>query len=51
MAETKAFEIFYQDLTESAQHYLCKAFKTTPEEENWDVCPLAIVEKEEDGTK
>lgn len=42
----KTFEIFYEDLTGVAQHYLCDTFKTTPEEENWDTLPLAIIERE-----
>ena len=41
------FEIYYEDLTEAAQHYLCKALKTTPEKENWaDAFPLAVIERE-----
>ena len=44
----KKFEIFYDDLTTPAQTQLCKVFKTSPEEENWDDIPLAIVEREEE---
>ena len=40
------FEIYYQDLTEEAQHYLDKTFKTIPEDENWDPIPLAVIERE-----
>ena len=47
------FEIYYQDFTEAAQHYLCKKFKTTPEKEKLNTFPLVILtreleEKEED---
>lgn len=44
----RIFEIHYEDLTEVAQHYLCKAFETTPKEENWDSSPLAVIEREEE---
>ena len=40
------FEIYYEDLTEAAQHYLCKAFETTPEEEFRNPSPLAVIERE-----
>ena len=40
------FEIHYEDLTEVAQHYLCKAFETTPKEENWNSFPLVVIERE-----
>ena len=40
------FEIHYEDLTEVAQHYLCKAFETTPEEENWNSFPITVIERE-----
>lgn len=49
MSETRQFGIFYSDLTEAAQLALCDMFKTTPEEENWDVTPLAIAEREVSG--
>ena len=44
-----AFEIFYSDLNETSQFYLCKAFKTTPEDENWEIQPLAVIEREMKG--
>ena len=49
----KTFSIFYCDLTETSQHYLREAFKTTPNEENWDSIPLATIEREieEDETE
>ena len=37
------FEIMYNDLTVNAQIRLCETFNTHPDEENWDVHPLAIV--------
>ena len=40
------FEIFFKDLTAEAQSRLCQEFKTSPEEENWDVFPIAIIERE-----
>lgn len=40
------FKLYYNDLTEVAQHYLCVHFKTTPEEENRDSNPLTIIERE-----
>ena len=40
------FEIHYEDLTEVAQYYLCKAFKTTPEKENWNSFPITVIERE-----
>jgi hypothetical protein len=43
------FEIYYDDLTEEAQKRLCEAFQTSPEEENWDVMPLTLIEREEEG--
>ncbi len=43
---TITYEIYYQDLTEVAQHYLCKQFKTSPEKENWDSIPLTVIERE-----
>ena len=43
----REFEIFYKDLTEKAQKELCKVWDTTPEDENWDVFPLAFLERED----
>ena len=40
------FSIYYEDLTEVAQHYFCKAFKTTPEKEHISPLPLAVIERE-----
>ena len=43
----KTFETMFDDLTETTQADLLLAFQTTPEEENWDVMPLAIISREE----
>lgn len=42
----KKVEIYFDDLTLEAQMKLLEAFQTTPEEENWDVFPIAVIEKE-----
>jgi len=42
-----SFEVYYEDLTPAAQHRLKEAFNTSPEEENWDISPIAVIEKEE----
>jgi len=44
----KTFEIFFRDLTEKAQNELCRIFNTTPEEENWDVFPIATLDREDE---
>ncbi|MFA5394451.1 MAG: hypothetical protein WC346_00345 [Methanogenium sp.] len=44
----KQFEIFFRDLTEEAQKNLCEAFGTSSEEENWDVFPIVVIEREEE---
>lgn len=42
------FEIMFDDLTEDAGARLCEEFNTSPAEENWDVFPLAVINREED---
>ena len=42
----KKVEIYFEDLTLEAQMKLLQAFQTTPEEENWDVFPIAVIERE-----
>ena len=42
----KRMEIYFDDLTLEAQMKLLEAFQTTPEEENWDVFPIAVIERE-----
>ncbi len=44
--ETRRFKLYFNDLTEVAQHYFCIHFKTTPEEEDSYSSPLVIVERE-----
>jgi len=41
-------EIYYRDLTPEAQARLLTTFKTRVEDENWDVFPLAVIEREDD---
>ena len=48
---TQTVEIFYDDLKTEAQIKLLKAFDTTIEDENWEVQPLAIIEREDDDMK
>ena len=40
-------EIYFNDLTLKAQKRLLKAFNTSESEENWDIVPIAIIEREE----
>jgi len=42
----KKVEIYFEDLTLEAQMKLLQAFQTTPEEENWDIFPIAVIEME-----
>ena len=42
------FMIYFDDLTEDAQKRLCKEFKTNPADENWDMFPITIIEREEE---
>ena len=43
----KAIGIYFSDLTRAAQERICLVFRTTPQEENWEDIPLAILEREE----
>ncbi len=43
---TDKFEIYFRDLTPDAQSNLLEKFQTTQRDENWDVVPLAIIERE-----
>lgn len=40
-------EIYFNDLTVKAQKRLLKAFNTGEKEENWEIIPIAIIEREE----
>jgi hypothetical protein len=42
----KRYEIFFRDLTPEAQKNLCDLFNTTEKDENWDVFPIAEIERE-----
>jgi len=46
---TVEIEIYFNDLNPEAQKELLDKLGTTPEDENWDVFPLAIFVREEDG--
>ncbi len=42
----KKVEIYFRDLNPDAQSRVLKEFQTTAEEENWDVFPIAEIERE-----
>ena len=42
----KRVEIYFNDLELEAQANLLKAFETTDEDENWDIFPIAVIERE-----
>ena len=42
----KSVEIYFGDLTPEAQANLLEEFKTKEEEENWDVFPIAVIDRE-----
>ena len=39
-------EIYFRDLTPEAQGRLLKEFETSAQEENWDIFPIAEIERE-----
>ncbi|MDQ1334467.1 MAG: hypothetical protein QG552_1417 [Thermodesulfobacteriota bacterium] len=45
---TKAVEIYVSDLQPEARTKLLEEFETTIEDENWDIFPIAIIERELD---
>ena len=45
---TKVFAIFFGDLKREAQNDLLETFGTTEKDENWEIEPLAIIEREEE---
>jgi len=46
---TKAIDVFFADLSEEKQKEILEAFKIEkPEDMNWDVFPLAIINVEVD---
>jgi len=44
----KRFEIYFKDLTPEAQARLLQAFQNAESEENWDIFPLAMLDREEE---
>ena len=44
----KSVEIYFRDLTPEAQAQITEAFSTSEKEENWDVAPLTIVDRQEE---
>ena len=44
----KTYGIFFKDLKPEVQEDLCKIFKTTEYDENWDVFPLFTLEREDE---
>lgn len=47
----KKVEIYFRDLNPNAQSRLLKEFQTSAEEENWDVYPIAEIEREVEDDK
>ena len=45
---TVKYEIYFQDLKPEKQEEICKILYTTADDENWDVAPLAVIEREVD---
>lgn len=44
----KKFKLYFNDLTETAQHYFCVYFKTTKGEEDSREIPIALIERKEE---
>jgi hypothetical protein len=42
------FEIYFDDLKTEAQQRLLNKLNTSPEDENWDVVPIAVFVREKD---
>ena len=42
------FEIYFDDLRADVQQRLLNKLDTSPEDENWDLVPLAIFAREKD---
>jgi hypothetical protein len=38
--------IYYDDLKDEAKKDLCRLLQTTPHDENWDVVPLFVFERD-----
>lgn len=41
------FEIYFHDLTIESQARLMGEFNTNPDDENWDIVPLAILNRDD----
>ncbi len=42
----KRVEIYFNDLELEAQAKLLESFETTEEDENWDIFPIAVIERQ-----
>lgn len=42
----KSFEIYFHDLNSEAQANLLEEFETSEKDENWDVFPIAVIDRE-----
>ena len=42
----KKVKIYFNDLEPEAQANLLEEFETTEEDENWDIFPIAVIERE-----
>jgi len=42
----RKFEIYFRDLKLEAQANLLEIFETTEKDENWDVFPVTVIERE-----
>lgn len=42
----RTVEIYFDDLTVEAQGNLLRIFETTKKEENWDVFPITVIDRE-----
>jgi hypothetical protein len=40
------FEIYFRDLNRGSQIRLLEMFNTTEKDENWDIFPIAVIERE-----
>ena len=43
---TRKFEIYFRDLKPEAQTNILEIFETTEKDENWDVFPVTVIERE-----
>ena len=41
-------EIYFRDLNPEAQERLLKTFQTTEADENWEIIPIAIIDRDLD---